>query len=113
MTADRFDELLVDLLRLRDRARVPQVAESRDEQLAVCRDRGVEDFVARGAGTRSASRTVMRETPNCSASSRSDCSRSPGESSAAKIARSIWETISPEARAWWMGVNTLTEWYDH
>src|SRR5437763_702765 len=106
MTADRLDELFVDLLRLRDCGRVPQVAEGRAAR-AFARAR------PRAARTRSASRTVMRETPNCSASSRSDCSRSPGESSAAKIARSIWETISPEARAWWMGVNTLTEWYDH
>ena len=60
----------------------------------------------RASRTRSASRTVMRETPNCSASSRSDWRRSPACSSPAKIARSIWDTISPEARAWWTGVNT-------
>ena len=53
----------------------------------------------RASSTRRASRTVIRDTPNCSASSRSDCRRSPARSSPAKIARSIWETISPEARA--------------
>ena len=60
----------------------------------------------RASRTRKASRTVMRETPNCSASSRSDWRRSPGESSVAKIARSIWETISPDARDCRIGVNT-------
>src|SRR5436190_9005490 len=60
----------------------------------------------RASSTRSASRTVMRDTPNCSASSRSDCRRSPDVSSLAKIARSICETISPEARDCRTGVNT-------
>jgi len=52
----------------------------------------------RASRTRRASRTVIRETPNCSASSRSDCRRSPGSSSPSKIARSICTTISPDAR---------------
>src|SRR5438067_2501187 len=60
----------------------------------------------RASRTRSASRTVMRETPNCSASSRSDCSRSPAWSSALNTARSICETISPLARDCRTGVNT-------
>src|SRR5438105_2586767 len=60
----------------------------------------------RASRTRSASRTVMRETPNCSASSRSDCRRSPAWSSPLKIARSICVTISPLARDCLTGVNT-------
>jgi hypothetical protein len=57
------------------------------------------------SSARSASRTVTRETLNCSASSRSGGRRSPFGSLPPRIAARIWSTIDDEARVTVTGAN--------
>ena len=57
------------------------------------------------SSARSASRTVTRLTPNCSASSRSGGRRSPSRSFPVTIAWRIWSAIDDDARATETGAN--------
>jgi hypothetical protein len=57
------------------------------------------------SSARSASRTVIRLTPNCSASSRSEARRWPCVSRPLMMVTRIWSTIAVEARPTATGAN--------